>query len=136
MAVLVVGTLHDEVAGFAIAMSDGPATVIGMTASAPREHPDDRSLALGASPAAIHSGLFPEDREAFLAAYDAALEKARSTLHLAPVNDVLEEWRRRAVLQSDPDAFRRAVRRAAELITGEPVPNDEPFEITRAHAGM
>ncbi|WP_373696236.1 DUF6247 family protein [Actinomycetospora flava] len=46
----------------------------------------------------MHAGLFPEDREAFLAAYDEALESARSTLHLAPVHDLLEEWRRRAVL--------------------------------------
>ena len=107
-----------------------------MTASAPRARPDDRSLAAGASPAAIHEGLFPEDREAFLAAYDAALERARSTLHLDPVHDVLEEWRRRAVLQSDPETFRRSVRRAAELVTGQPVPDDEPFEVTREHARM
>lgn len=107
-----------------------------MTASARREHEDDRSLAPGASPAAIHAALFPEDRAEFIAAYNAALEGARSTLHLAPVHELLEEWRCRAVLQADPEAFRRSVRRAAEFFTGEAVPDDEPFAVTRAHAGM
>jgi hypothetical protein len=107
-----------------------------MTASAPSERPHDSSLAPGASPAAIHRNLFPEDRVAFLGAYEAALERARSTLHLDPVHDVLEEWRGRAVLQSDPAAFRRAVHRAAQFFTGHPVPDDEPFEVTRAHAGL
>ena len=71
-----------------------------------------------------------------IAAYNAALEGARSTLHLAPVHELLEEWRCRAVLQADPEAFRRSVRRAAEFFTGEAVPDDEPFAVTRAHAGM
>ena len=53
-----------------------------------------------------------------------------------PAETVLEEWRRRAVLQSDPEAFRRSVRRAAEFFTGEPTPQDEPFETTRDRAGM
>ena len=66
----------------------------------------------------------------------AALADARSTLHLTPAEKVLEEWRRRAVLQSDPDAFRRSVRRAAKFFTGDPAPEDEPYEITRARAGM
>jgi hypothetical protein len=107
-----------------------------MTASAPQEREDDRSLAPGASPAAIHGALLPAERDAFIAAYHAALDHARSTLHLAPVHDLLEEWRRRAVLQSDPAAFHRSVRRAAEFFTGRPVPDDEPFEVTRAHAGL
>ncbi|MEJ2888865.1 DUF6247 family protein [Actinomycetospora aeridis] len=106
------------------------------TLAAPHERPDDRSLAVGASPAAIHAGLLPEDREAFLTAYGAALELARSTLHLAPVHHVVEEWRRRAVLQSDPAAFRHSVLRAAEFFAGEAVPDDEPFEVTRTRAGL
>lgn len=106
-----------------------------MSAPSPRQ-PHGQSLEAGASPAAIHAALFAEDRAAFLTAYEAALDRARSMLELAPVLEVLEEWRRRAVLQSDPDAFRRSVRRAAEFFTGEPVPQDEPFETTRARAGM
>ncbi|PVZ11029.1 DUF6247 family protein [Actinomycetospora cinnamomea] len=107
-----------------------------MTASLPGEREDEHSLAQGASPAAIHAALLPADREVFLAAYGAALDRARSMLHLAPVHELLEEWRRRAILQSDPAAFRRSVRRAAEFFSGEPVPDDEPFEVTRARAGM
>lgn len=98
--------------------------------------PSPRSLAAGASPAAIRAGLFAEDRAEFDAAYGAALDEARRTYELAPVYDLVEQWRRRAILQSDPEAFRRSVRRAAEFFTGKPVPEDEPFEVTRAHAGL
>lgn len=94
------------------------------------------SLAAGASPAAIRAGLFAEDRPGFDVAYEAALDEARRSYELAAVHEVLEEWRRRAILQSDPDAFRRSVRRAAEFYTGEPVPDGEPFEVTRANAGL
>lgn len=111
--------------------------MIAVTASTSAQPaPPPRSLAAGASPAAIRAGLFAEDRAQFDAAYGAALDEARRTYELAPVHDVLEEWRRRAILQSDPEAFRRSVRRAAEFFTGKPVPDDEPFEVTRVHAGL
>lgn len=84
----------------------------------------------------VRARLFDSDRSEFDAAYGAALDEARRTYELAPVHAVLEEWRRRAILQSDPEAFRRSVRRAAEFFTGEPVPDDEPFEVTRTHAGL
>ncbi|MCY7343768.1 MAG: hypothetical protein LH603_18550 [Pseudonocardia sp.] len=48
----------------------------------------------------------------------------------------VEHWRRNAVLQSDPAAYRHAVRHAAELLTGQPIPEDEPLDVTRAKAGM
>jgi hypothetical protein len=80
--------------------------------------------------------LFQEDKELFDQAYARALDEARRTYELAPVLETIEEWRRRAILQSDPEAFRRAVRRAAEYFTGEPVPEGEPFAITRMKAGM
>jgi hypothetical protein len=102
----------------------------------PQPAPQSRSLAAGASPAAIRAGLFVEDRDEFDDAYSAALDEARRTYELSGVHTVLEEWRRRAILQSDPEAFRRSVRRAAEFFTGAPVPDDEPFEVTRAHAGL
>lgn len=118
-------------------MSCGIATVSAMTAStSAHDAPSPRSLAAGASPAAVRAGLFAEDRTQFDAAYGAALDEARRTYELGPVHDVVEEWRRRAILQSDPEAFRQSVRRAAEFFTGTPVPDDEPFEITRAHAGL
>lgn len=50
--------------------------------------------------------------------------------------DVIERWRRIAVLQTDPGAYRRTLRHAAELATGEPSPEDEPLEVTSAKAGL
>lgn len=95
-----------------------------------------RSLAEGASPGTVRAALLPEDRELFDHAYADALDQARQTYELTPVLETIEEWRRRAMLQSDPEAFRRSVCRAAEYFTGEPVPEDEPFAITRAKAGL
>jgi hypothetical protein len=94
------------------------------------------SLLPGASPAAIRAGLLPSDREKFDAAYDAALAESRRSMDLAELFKTLEQWRRMAVMQSDPVAFRHAVRRAAELITGQASPEDEPLDVTRSKAGM
>lgn len=114
----------------------GAATVAPVTLSSSPSAPQSGSLAVGASPGAIRSGLFAEDRPEFDAAYGSALDEARRTYELAPVHEVLEQWRRRAILQSDPDAFRRSVRRAAEFYTGQPVPDGEPSAVTRANAGL
>ncbi|WP_433802539.1 DUF6247 family protein [Actinomycetospora sp. CA-084318] len=94
------------------------------------------SLARGASPAAIRAALLPEDKPVFDAAYESALEQARHDDDLEPLHDLLENWRRQAIAQSDPEAFRRTVRRAAAFFTGQPIPTDEPFAVTRAKAGM
>jgi hypothetical protein len=108
-----------------------------MTASASSDgSPRSRSLGEGASPGTIRAALFPEDRELFDQAYARALDDARRTYELAAVHETVEEWRRRAIAQSDPEAFRRTVRRAAEFFSGEPVADDEPFAVTRAKAGM
>lgn len=90
----------------------------------------------GASPRAIRAALLPEDRADFDAAYDAALAVARTGLDLTELFSVLEHWRRVAVLQDDREDYRRVVRRAAELMTGERVPADEPLSVTRVKAGM
>ena len=90
----------------------------------------------GASPATIRSHLLPEDRPTFVEEYRAALDEARQTLELTRVEYVVEQWRRVALLQADPARFHRTVRRAAEIVTGRPSPEDEPFEVTRAKAGM
>jgi len=106
-----------------------------MTAAAHHDrapHP----LVRGASPAVIRQWLLPRDAERFVAEYEAALDDARSSLELGGVHDVVERWRRIAVLQTDPEGFRRTVRRAAELATGELSPEDEPLDVTCAKAGM
>ncbi|MCD2186630.1 DUF6247 family protein [Actinomycetospora soli] len=105
------------------------------TSTSPR--PERRgSLARGASPASIRAALLPEDKTVFDAAYEDALERARRDYDLAALHDTLENWRRQAIAQSDPEAFRLMVRRAAAFFSGEPVPSDEPFAVTRAKAGM
>jgi hypothetical protein len=90
----------------------------------------------GAAPHAIRASLLPEDRPRFDAAYEQALTAARESLDLTDLFKTLEQWRRTALLQSDPARFRRVVRRAAELLTGEPSPDDEPLAVTRAKADM
>lgn len=90
----------------------------------------------GASPAAIREALLPEDTPAFDDAYRSALVAARDSLDLSDLFDRLEHWRRMALLQRDPQRFASVVRRAAETITGEPVPDGEPLAVTRQRAGL
>ena len=61
---------------------------------------------------------------------------ARESLDLGELFQTLEHWRRLALLQRDPENFAAMVRRVAETLSGEPVPDGEPFELTRAKAGM
>jgi hypothetical protein len=90
----------------------------------------------GAAPRDIRANLLPEDRDRFDAEYAQALADARDSLDLTGLFKTLEHWRRLAVLQRDPADFRRVVRRAAELLTGDSIPDDEPLSVTRAKAGM
>ncbi|WP_018334080.1 DUF6247 family protein [Actinomycetospora chiangmaiensis] len=91
----------------------------------------------GATPATIRAWLATdEDRARFLEEYATALDRARDELDLAAVHETIEEWRRIAVLQTDPAGFRRTVRYAAERATGRPSPEDEPLAVTRAKAGI
>ena len=90
----------------------------------------------GAAPAAIRDALLPEDRAEFDTAYQRALANARDELDLTDLFRCLEHWRRLALLQREPDRFGSIVRRAAERLTGEPVPDDEPLSRTRRRAGL
>lgn len=90
----------------------------------------------GATPAAIRDALLPEDREHFDDAYPRALANAREQLDLTELFRCLEHWRRVALLQRDPERFASIARRAAERLTGEPVPAEEPLEQTRRRAGL
>lgn len=89
-----------------------------------------------ATPTTIRAALLPEDREQFDAAYTAALDTARESLDLTELHEMVESWRRIAVVQRDPADFRRIARRVAELLTGQPSPDDEPLAVTRVKAGM
>lgn len=90
----------------------------------------------GAAPGAIREALLPEDRAEFDSAYEQALGAARESMDLTELFRRLEHWRRVALLQRDRDGYRSLVRRAAERLTGAPVPEDEPLAETRARAGL
>ncbi|MPZ65462.1 MAG: hypothetical protein GEU83_08070 [Pseudonocardiaceae bacterium] len=81
----------------------------------------------GAGPRAIRAALIAEEREEFDQAYRRALDEAADTLELAVVLDTLEHWRRRAIISADPQEYRRMLRRAAQLLSGDDVPEDEPL---------
>jgi hypothetical protein len=78
----------------------------------------------------------PDDQIAFDTAYSTALTDARASLDLTALFEMLERWRRVALLQQDPTRFHALARRAAELLTGQPIPADEPLAVTRAKAGI
>ena len=82
------------------------------------------------------SPVFNTQRERFDAAYEEALAQARESLDLTELFKRLEHWRRVALLQSNPEDYRRVVRRAAEALSGQPVPEDEPLEVSRTRAGL
>ena len=90
----------------------------------------------GATPAAIRDALLPEDQTAFDTAYQDALAHARDRLELTELFKTLEHWRRLALLQRDPARFTSIIHRAAERLTGEPVPADEPPTQTRRRVGL
>lgn len=99
-------------------------------------NPAGHPLRRGASPRAIRSALLPDDQIAFDTAYSAVLADARASLDLTALFEMLERWRRMALLQQDPTRFHALARRAAELLTGAPIPDDEPVAVTRAKAGI
>ena len=110
-----------------------------VTAPYPSQEPptSGHPLRPGASPGAIRAALLTdEDRAEFDADYERALTEARQSLDLAELFKTLEQWRRIAILQSNPENFRRVARRTAELLTGQPVPDDEPLSVTRTKAGL
>ena len=107
-----------------------------MTAALPHHDSAGHPLAAGASPAVIRQWLADRDAQRFVGEYEQAIDEARASLELAPVVEVIERWRRIAILQTDPEAYRRTIRRAAELATGQPSPEDEPIEVSAAKAGM
>lgn len=107
-----------------------------MTAMPQEPGPSGHPLRRGASPQAVRRALRPEDQPRFDEAYRRALTTASEQLDLTELHFTVEQWRRVAAMQSDPEGFTHAVRRAAELTSGAPVPKDEPLEITRARAGM
>ncbi len=90
----------------------------------------------GATPAVIRAALLPEDQAGFDVAYHDALAVAREQLDLTELSRTLEHWRRLALLQRDPTRFTSIIHRAAQRLTGEPIPGDEPVTETRRRIGL
>ena len=104
-----------------------------MTTEAAGDRAGSHPLRPGASPATIREWLATaQDQTRFLAEYGAALDRARRDLDITAVHEVIERWRRVALLHSDPAGFAYLARYAAEQATGTPSPAGEPLEVTRA----
>jgi Family of unknown function (DUF6247) len=92
--------------------------VVAMTAAGqPHPIPAIPPLPEGAGPRAIRAALLAEEREEFDQSYRQALSEAGDTLELAGVLATLEHWRR-AIMSADPQAYRRMLRRTAQLLSG------------------
>lgn len=75
----------------------------------------------GRDPAAIRDMLPPSDRADFARFYAEALEAARLTWSLQPVEETLEQWRRIAILSSSP-GHGQAMEHGRRLLAGDDVP--------------
>jgi hypothetical protein len=75
----------------------------------------------GRNPAAIRDMLPAADRADFARFYADALDEARRTWSLRPVDDILEQWRRIAMFSRVP-GHADAIRRGLRMLHGEDVP--------------
>lgn len=74
----------------------------------------------GKDPAAIRRMLPAAERIEFERSFAAALDSARRTFSLTPVDQVLEQWRRITVLSRAP-GHAQALEHARRLLAGEDV---------------
>jgi len=75
----------------------------------------------GRNPARIRDMLPAADRADFGRSYAAALEEARRTWSLQQVDEVLEQWRRIAILSRSP-GHAESLEHARRFLAGEDVP--------------
>lgn len=100
-------------------------------AGEPQPIPPVSGLSDGSAPATIRAALLAEEREEFDRDYRAALAAAADSLDLTGLLDMLEHWRCRAIVSADPTAYRNGLRHAAQLLSGEDVPEDESLAATK-----
>lgn len=112
------------------------AMVVDMTAGAvnPFEASPVPVLPPDTTPAAIADALIDEERAEFERAYRQALAEAAETLDLTRVLDVLRNYHRIAWLtqQQGPEAHRRMLDKAAEILRTRQNPDGVPIEDVRA----
>lgn len=90
-----------------------------------------------ASPAQVRAALLPEEQADFDREWRAALAEAAESFSLDAVDRTLQAWRRIAwSTQTDPARHQRMLRAAAQRLTGEQIPADEPVEQTKARLGL
>lgn len=75
----------------------------------------------GRDPAAIRDMLPARDRADFARFYFGALDQARRTWSLQPVDEVLEQWRRIAIFSRQP-GHAESVQRGLRMLAGEDLP--------------
>ncbi|MBA3741338.1 MAG: hypothetical protein H0X00_00040 [Sporichthya sp.] len=71
--------------------------------------------------------MLPEEHEEFDRDYRRALASAADSLDLAEVLRILEHWRLRVIISSDPEAYRLGLAHAVTLLSGEQAPVGEPL---------
>ncbi|MFB4265258.1 DUF6247 family protein [Nonomuraea sp. GTA35] len=64
------------------------------------------------SPRAIRSALPPDEHDLFDQEYQAALDQARVTYDLAPIQTFISRWWGEAILKADPDEYAETIERA------------------------
>lgn len=91
-----------------------------------------------ASPAEVRAALIPEEAAEFDQQWREVMARATETLDLSEVLQTLESWRRvaRLTAAAGADRHREMYRRAAALLTGEDLPENEPLPSTKARLGL
>jgi hypothetical protein len=90
----------------------------------------------GASPRVIRDALtIPEDRAEFDREYERALATAAETMELAGVHALVEQWRRRAWVTHDLEAYQRMADRVDRLRRCEDVPSETRWPPWRTQVG-
>lgn len=92
-----------------------------------------------ASPRDVRAALIPEEVDDFDRQWRAALAEAAETLDLTRVFEVLDSWRRRAIITQayGPDSYRKMLARAEHTLrTGESPPGTVPWSQLKTELGL
>ena len=105
--------------------------------SAEAAEPPSRPDFKDASPREVRAALIPEEQAEFDHAWRQAMVEAAESQDLTGVFETLDSWRRIAWMTAahGHESHRRMWRRAAAAYTGEDIPADEPFPVTKARLG-
>lgn len=110
---------------------------VAASAPSPRDGRTGSSFA-DASPAQVRAALIPEEAAEFDQRWREAMAEATTSLDLAGVLALLDEWRliARRTAARGADVHRALYRRAAERLTGAELPPDMPLPEVKALLGL